>query len=101
MSSSTSNEEDDGMVKAYMMSTIDLEPFAMKPMMTEPLLAKKLSPDAEIPQRMSKESAGYDLYASACVVVPPSNQALVPTNITINIPSGHFGLIKPRSGLAL
>ncbi|TMC14077.1 MAG: hypothetical protein E6J34_24045, partial [Chloroflexi bacterium] len=100
-SSSTTDEEDDGMIKAYMTSAIDLEQFAMKPVTTEPLLVKRLSPDAEIPQRMSEESAGYDLYASACVVVPPWNQALVPTDIAIDIPSGHFGLIKPRSGLAL
>jgi dUTP pyrophosphatase len=99
--SNSMDEEDDGMIKAYMTSAINLEQFAMRPIMSEPMMVQRLSPEAEIPKRMSEESVGYDLYASACVVVPPWNQALVPTDIAIDIPSSHFGLIKPRSGLAL
>lgn len=65
------------------------------------LFVKKLSDKATLPTRGSNEAAGLDLYASAPVTVPPHGKALVPTDIAIDIPPGHYGRVAPRSGLAV
>jgi len=65
------------------------------------LFVKKLSDKATLPTRGSEEAAGLDLYASASINVPPNGKALVPTDIAIDIPSGHYGRVAPRSGLAV
>ena len=54
-----------------------------------------------MPIRASEGAAGYDLFASEDMVVDAGGQALVPTGIAVDIPEGHYGQIKPRSGLAL
>ena len=56
---------------------------------------------AKVPTRGTKDSAGYDLYASEDCVVKSRSQSLVPTGIKISIPSCLYGRIAPRSGLAL
>src|SRR3954462_2691510 len=66
-----------------------------------PVPAKKLRPEATIPQRMTTGAAGYDLYASEEKLLHGQDQTLVPTGVALQIPEGCFGLIKPRSGWAL
>lgn len=65
------------------------------------LFVKKLSDKATLPTRGSEEAAGLDLYASAAITVPPHGKALVPTDISIDVPAGHYGRVAPRSGLAV
>ncbi len=65
------------------------------------LKVKKLRPDAVLPVRKRKGDAGLDLYAVEDVVLKPGEWKAVPTGIAVEIPEGHFGLIKDRSGLAL
>ncbi|HIO41542.1 MAG TPA: dUTP diphosphatase [Aquifex sp.] len=65
------------------------------------LKVKKLRPDAVPPVRKRKGDAGLDLYAVEDVVLKPGEWKAVPTGIAVEIPEGHFGLIKDRSGLAL
>lgn len=92
-----------------------------------PLRIKLLSKEATLPTRGSKEAAGYDLYrqdyhlwqgkidyhiisitlsynysysSSQAVVIPACHRLLVPTDISIGIPTGCYGRIAPRSGLA-
>ena len=67
----------------------------------EHLLIKLLTEKAKIPTRGSAFSAGYDLYASESVVVKSKDRALVSTGIAIYVPSGTYGRIAPRSGLAV
>jgi len=57
---------------------------------------KKLTKTAEIPTRQYEGDAGYDLYADIQepVIVEPN------TGIAIEIPSGYFGAVFARSGLA-
>lgn len=63
---------------------------------------KTLDANAKIPQRMSEEAAGWDLFASveAPFVLAPGKRGLIPTGLAIAIPSGYEGQVRPRSGLA-
>lgn len=58
--------------------------------------------DLAAPGRASAGAAGFDLRAAvdAPLSLSPGGRALVPTGITIAIPAGHEGQVRPRSGLA-
>ncbi|XP_004709475.2 deoxyuridine 5'-triphosphate nucleotidohydrolase, mitochondrial [Echinops telfairi] len=60
----------------------------------------KLSGHATAPTRGSARAAGYDLYSAYDYTVPPMEKALVKTDIQIAVPSGCYGRVAPRSGLA-
>ena len=62
---------------------------------------KKERPTAIYPAFKSKGAAGMDLYSDIDVKIAPMTRQLVPTGICIAIPSGHYGRIAPRSGLAV
>ena len=47
------------------------------------LLVKLLSPHAQIPTQGSKSAAGYDLYSSEGLILPPKTRKLVDTGITV------------------
>lgn len=51
--------------------------------------------------RATLGSAGLDLRASHAVFIPMRDRALVGTGFSVEIPEGHVGHIRPRSGLAL
>lgn len=57
-------------------------------------------PAAKLPTRGSAAAAGYDLYASEKVVLPRGGRKVVQTGICLAIPTGHYGRVAPRSGLA-
>lgn len=61
---------------------------------------KKLSDNATIPTRGSKEAAGYDLYSAGDYDIAPHGTVKISTDIAISIPEGYFGGIFARSGLA-
>lgn len=64
---------------------------------------KKLKENANIPQRGSEHSAGYDLYAcidEETVIIPPHSTVKIGTGISLALPNGYFGAIFARSGLA-
>lgn len=61
----------------------------------------KLDPNARTPVRASVDAAGLDLFAMNEVVISPGNRARVETGLKFAIPSGYYGRIAPRSGLAL
>jgi len=65
------------------------------------LQVKRLSKDAVVPQRGSKHAAGYDICSSEDCIVPARSRYCVKTDLAVAIPSGHYGRIAPRSGLAL
>lgn len=54
-----------------------------------------------IPVYSHPGDAGADLRASVDAVIPARGKQLVPTGIRLKLPSGHVGLIWPRSGLAV
>lgn len=52
-------------------------------------------------RRQHDGDAGYDLSAAHMVEIPPMSSALVRTGTSVEIPAGHVGLVRGRSGLAL
>ncbi|XP_054163155.1 deoxyuridine 5'-triphosphate nucleotidohydrolase-like [Oppia nitens] len=60
----------------------------------------RLSDNAFVPTRGSERAAGYDLYAAYDAVVPKRGKQMVKTDIQVAIPSGCYGRVAPRSGLA-
>lgn len=70
---------------------------------------KKIKKDAILPTRGSAEAAGYDLYANSIdggagkwdlMFIAPGETVKIGTGIAAEIPSGYFGGIYARSGLA-
>lgn len=63
---------------------------------------KKLNDNAKIPTYGSEYAAGADLYACIDneVTIYPSTTFMVPTGISMELPTGYAGLIYARSGLA-
>ncbi len=58
----------------------------------------------ELPAYETKAAAGMDLRA-ACVAgepvtLSPGERGLIPTGLVMELPEGHEGQIRPRSGLA-
>lgn len=64
------------------------------------LAVRRLRPDATLPTRAYDGDAGLDLHAAEDVAIGPGERATVPTGIAVELPSGHAGLVLPRSGLA-
>jgi len=60
--------------------------------------------DLPLPTYQSAFAAGLDLYAAvpadAPVVLAPGSYAKIPTGITLALPPGTEGQVRPRSGLA-
>jgi dUTP pyrophosphatase len=54
-----------------------------------------------IPVYSHPGDAGADLRASVDAMVPARGKQLISTGIRLKLPSGHVGLIWPRSGLAV
>jgi dUTP pyrophosphatase len=58
-----------------------------------------------LPSYQSEHAAGLDLVAAlpedAPVELEPSDRALVPTGLVIELPEGYEAQLRPRSGLAL
>jgi dUTP pyrophosphatase len=56
-----------------------------------------------LPDYATEGSAGLDLLAAVAdpVTLQPSARALIPTGLTLALPQGYEGQVRPRSGLAL
>ena len=63
----------------------------------------KLNPNATVPSYGTEFSAGADVYTciEKDITIKAGEVALVPTGISIEIPTGYEVQIRPRSGLAL
>ena len=57
----------------------------------------------QLPTYATEQSAGMDLTAAIeeAVEIGPGDRALIPTGLTIALPSDHEAQIRPRSGLAV
>jgi dUTP pyrophosphatase len=54
----------------------------------------------ELPRYETEHAAGLDLRADEAVALAPGERALVPTGLSLEIPPGFEGQVRPRSGLA-
>jgi dUTP pyrophosphatase len=64
------------------------------------LRVQRLKDGATLPSRAHEGDAGLDLYACEAAHIGPGERWSVGTGIAVEIPSGHAGLVLPRSGLA-
>ncbi len=62
---------------------------------------KLLSPGAKIPRLANEGDVAFDLYSVVDHVLEPGARYAVPTGISVEIPPGYEGQVRPRSGLAL
>lgn len=62
--------------------------------------AKKLYPDARILEYAHVGDAGADLFSYKDYIIEPGKQAFVSTGVSVAIPYGYEGQVRPRSGLA-
>lgn len=62
-----------------------------------------LTPSAVIPGYSTEHAAGMDLHnvLKTPMKIKPGEIKLVPTGISVEIPVGYEGQVRPRSGLAL
>jgi len=61
---------------------------------------KLLNKNAVLPKKMTKGSAGFDLYTPETFVVEPRKRKVINLGIAIEIPDGYEGQVRSRSGLA-
>ena len=61
---------------------------------------KKLHPDAIVPKYQTAGAAGVDLCSVEDVTIGEGDKALVATGLSMAIPQGWEGQVRPRSGLA-
>lgn len=54
-----------------------------------------------LPRYETAGSAGMDLRADEPFSLAPGERRLVPTGLAVEIPPGHEGSVRPRSGLAI
>ena len=62
---------------------------------------KRLTPDAILPSRGSEGAVGYDLHCVCDFALDGLNHICVPTGISVQLPTGVYGRVAPRSGLAV
>ena len=61
----------------------------------------KMSTNAVTPTRATEGLVGLDFYSPADYIIPPHNQLLIPTQIKLQVPLGHYGRLASKSGLAI
>jgi dUTP pyrophosphatase len=72
-----------------------------KPLRLEVLRVGARGEPLPLPAYATKDSAGLDLRADVDVELQPGARKLVPTGLSIALPPGYEGQVRPRSGLAL
>ena len=55
----------------------------------------------DLPRYETEGAAGMDLRADEPFTLAPGERRLVPTGLALEIPPGHEGQVRPRSGLAV
>ena len=65
------------------------------------LLIQRLDQDLPLPKYAKPGDAGFDVYARIDAILKPGERMLIPTGISIAMPSGYAAFVHPRSGLAI
>ena len=80
-----------------MISAISLYTATSKPALN----VKIFGENGKIPTKGSDQAAGYDIYSSETISIPPKERKAVTTDMAIAIPTGTYVRIAPRSGLSI
>ncbi len=64
------------------------------------VLIRRIDPATELPAYAHPGDAGADIVSTVDVTLAPGERAMVPTGISLALPSGYVALVHPRSGLA-
>lgn len=72
-------------------------------MVSIPICRLNHAADVPLPRYETEGAAGMDLAAATAesLFLDPGERALIPTGLSIALPSGYEAQIRPRSGLAL
>jgi len=62
---------------------------------------KKIKESAILPHYAHEGDAGVDLYSTEDYVLRPGQRVLVSTGLSMAIPKGYEGQVRPKSGLVL
>ena len=65
------------------------------------LSVKLLIPGAQVPRKQTAGAAGVDLCVVEHITIPKGTRCLARTGIALALPTGTYGRIAPRSGLAV
>lgn len=65
------------------------------------LKVKKIHPDAMLPLYAHPGDAGLDLFSVEDQILQPGETEIIKTGISVELPAGTEGQVRPRSGLAL
>lgn len=60
----------------------------------------KLGPNGVLPQKAHPSDAGFDLTATSCRIDRSTKFVEYGTDLSIELPEGHMGLIFPRSSIS-
>lgn len=60
----------------------------------------KSEDSVKTPQRGTEHSAGYDIFANENCLLHAGERKLIKTGLFLEMPSGYYGRIAPRSGIA-
>lgn len=61
---------------------------------------KLINEYAKLPTRGSSDAAGLDLYCPFSIIVPCDSKKKIPLGIAVEVPTGHMGLLVPRSSMS-
>ncbi|MBF8280867.1 MAG: dUTP pyrophosphatase [Candidatus Magasanikbacteria bacterium] len=61
---------------------------------------KRLDQTLPLPEYHTDGAAAFDLYSREDTVIAPREIKLLPSNLIIEVPAGHFLMIAPRSSTA-
>lgn len=62
---------------------------------------QKLHPSAILPVRGSKDACGLDIHSIEEMILKSGHRNGIRTGLAVAVPTGFYGRIAPRSGLAL
>jgi dUTP pyrophosphatase len=66
-----------------------------------PVSFERVQEDAILPQRMTRQSAGYDLYANETTVIQPFSVKIVPTGVKVRMPYWMYLQLSVRSSIGI
>ncbi len=69
--------------------------------MNKQLCVLKITEQAFIPHKITRYSAGYDLFTYYDFNIKPFQRIIIHLGIKITLPHGYYGRIAPKSGLAI